>query len=233
MAPITLAYWDIRGLAQPIRMLLEHTGTEYKEKQYKCGPAPDFDKSCWFEIKETLGFDFPNLPYMIDGDIKITQSNAILRYVGRKTGLDGKTEEDKVRVDMMCDNAMDFRNGFVKLCYNPKFDDYKTDYIKNLPATLKRFSDFLGTRQYFAADYITYPDFHMYEMLYSHKQLASEEVEKFPNLIAFIERIEKLPKIADFLSSDRSPKPMNNKMAKFGFEWSAFFGAIQCLRRQN
>ena len=48
-------------------MLLEHTGTEYKEKQYKCGPAPDFDKSCWFEIKETLGFDFPNLPYMIDG----------------------------------------------------------------------------------------------------------------------------------------------------------------------
>ena len=54
-------------LAQPIRMLLEHTGTEYKEKQYKCGPAPDFDKSCWFEIKETLGFDFPNLPYMIDG----------------------------------------------------------------------------------------------------------------------------------------------------------------------
>ena len=62
----------------------------------------------------------------------------------------------------------------------------------------------------------------MYEMLYSHKQLASEEIEKFPNLIAFIERIEKLPKIADFLSSDRSPKPMNNKMAKFGFEWSEF-----------
>ena len=57
----------------------------------------------------------------------------------------------------------------------------------------------------------------------SHKQLASEEVEKFPNLIAFIEGIEKLPKIANFLSSDRSPKPMNNKMAKFGFEWSAFF----------
>ena len=67
----------------------------------------------------------------------------------------------------------------------------------------------------------------MYEMLYSHKQLASEEVEKFPNLIAFIERIEKLPKIADFLSSDRSPKPMNNKMAKFGFEWSAFFTRIR------
>ena len=63
-------------MAQPIRMLLEHTGTEYKEKQYKCGPAPDFDKSCWFEIKETLGFDFPNLPYMIDGTYIILFINA-------------------------------------------------------------------------------------------------------------------------------------------------------------
>jgi glutathione S-transferase len=48
------------------------------------------------------------------GDIKITQSNAILRYLGRKNGLDGKTEVEKVRVDMMADNAMDFRNGFVR-----------------------------------------------------------------------------------------------------------------------
>ena len=43
---------------------------------------------------------------------------------------------------------------FCRLCYNPKFDDYKADYIKSLPATLKRFSDFLGTRQYFSADYV-------------------------------------------------------------------------------
>ena len=36
-------------------------------------PAPDFDKSCWFDNKFSLGFDFPNLPYFIDGDIKLTQ----------------------------------------------------------------------------------------------------------------------------------------------------------------
>ena len=73
-------------MAQPIRMLLEHTGTEYKEKQYKCGPAPDFDKSCWFEIKETLGFDFPNLPYMIDGTY-ITYSLMQIGVLKLKFGL--------------------------------------------------------------------------------------------------------------------------------------------------
>ena len=33
----------------------------------------------------------------------------------------GITEQEKVLVDMMADEAMDFRNGWVRLCYNPKF----------------------------------------------------------------------------------------------------------------
>ena len=96
---------------------------------------------------------------------------------------------------MMCDNAMDFRNGFVQLCYSgPKFEQLKVDYVKNLEPTLQRFSAYLGDRNYFAADYLTYPDFHMYEMLYSHGQLAPQMLRKFPNLVAFIERFEKLPR---------------------------------------
>ena len=132
--------------------------------------------------------------------------------------MDGKTEEDKVQVDIMLDNAMDFRNGFVRLCYNPKFDDLKDGYIKDLEPKLQRFSTHLGDRKFFAADYVTYPDFHMYEMLDSNRLLAPELFNKFPNLVSFIERFEKLPKIADFLKSDKSPKPLNNKMAKFGNE---------------
>uniref|UniRef100_A0A8B9DWX2 glutathione transferase n=1 Tax=Anser cygnoides TaxID=8845 RepID=A0A8B9DWX2_ANSCY len=46
--------------------------------------APDYDKSQWINEKEKLGLDFPNLPYFIDGSTKLTQSNAILRYIARK-----------------------------------------------------------------------------------------------------------------------------------------------------
>ena len=95
-------------LAQPIRLLLEYAGADYKDVQYACGPAPKFDLSPWLNVKNTLGLDYPNLPYLIDGHIKITQSNAILRYLGRKFDLDGKAEEDRVQVDIMLDNAMDF-----------------------------------------------------------------------------------------------------------------------------
>ena len=37
----------------------------------------------------SLQLDFPNLPYLIDGDVRITQSSAILRYIGRQFDLLG------------------------------------------------------------------------------------------------------------------------------------------------
>ncbi len=55
------------------------------------------------------------------GQHKLTQSNAILRYIARKHDLVGKTEDERVRVDIMAEQSMDFRNGLVRLCYNPAF----------------------------------------------------------------------------------------------------------------
>ncbi|XP_074971374.1 glutathione S-transferase 2 isoform X2 [Phalacrocorax aristotelis] len=118
---VTLGYWDIRGLAHAIRLLLEYTETPYEERQYRPGPAPDFDPSDWTNEKEKLGLDFPNLPYLIDGPTKLTQSNAILRYIARKHNMGGETEEEMLRVDMLENQIMDLRMSFVRLCYNPDF----------------------------------------------------------------------------------------------------------------
>jgi glutathione S-transferase len=52
-------------------MICEYTETEYKDHQYSCGPAPDFDRSCWTNVKTTMGLDFPNLPYLIDGKLAL------------------------------------------------------------------------------------------------------------------------------------------------------------------
>uniref|UniRef100_A0A8C0KAS8 Glutathione S-transferase mu 3 n=1 Tax=Canis lupus dingo TaxID=286419 RepID=A0A8C0KAS8_CANLU len=57
---MVLGYWDIRGLAHAIRMLLEFTDTCYEERRYTCGEAPDYDKSQWLDVKFKLDLDFPN-----------------------------------------------------------------------------------------------------------------------------------------------------------------------------
>ena len=67
------------------------------------------------------------------GETKITQSNAILRYIGRQHNLLGGTEAEKVRVDMMLEQSMDFRNGTVRLAYNPKFvSGWKREFSLNV-----------------------------------------------------------------------------------------------------
>jgi len=218
MSPPVLCYWDIRGLAQPIRMLLNYTGTEFEDRMLSCGPAPGFDKSCWFDNKFSFGLDFPNLPYYIDGDVKLTQSNAILRYIARKNDLVGKTDMEKAMVDMMADQSMDLRNGWVRLCYNPDFSNIKDAYLLALTKTLKQFSDFLGSKQWFAGESLTFVDFVMYEMLDQHKLLEPNCLNELKNMGKFIERFEALPKIAEYMKSDKFMKsPINNKMAKFGF----------------
>ncbi|XP_053173183.1 glutathione S-transferase Mu 3-like [Scomber japonicus] len=211
-----LAYWDIRGLAQPIRLLLEFTGSKYEDKFYVCGEAPNFDKSCWFDEKQKLGMDFPNLPYLEDGDRKIVQSNAIMRYIARKHNMCGETEDEKVRVDIIENQSMDFRNGFVMLCY-ADFDNRKPKYLEMLPDVLKQFSDFLGNKKWFAGDKITFVDFIMYELLDQHRMFQPTCLDNFKNLKALLDNFEALEKIAAYMKSNRFMKtPVNNKMAKWG-----------------
>ncbi|XP_060057920.1 glutathione S-transferase Mu 5-like isoform X3 [Erinaceus europaeus] len=83
--------------------------------------APDYDRSQWLNEKFKLGLDFPNLPYLIDGAHRLTQSNAILRYIARKHNLCGETEEERIRVDLLENQAMDTRLELAWLCYNTDF----------------------------------------------------------------------------------------------------------------
>ena len=88
----TLGYWDIRGLAQPIRNLLHYAGVDYQDQLYQFGPGNSLSEwesitQQWMAVKFTLGLDFPNLPYWMDEKVKLSQSTAILKYLAKKHGM--------------------------------------------------------------------------------------------------------------------------------------------------
>ncbi|KAM4700021.1 glutathione S-transferase Mu 5-like [Discoglossus pictus] len=211
-----LGYWDIRGLAHPIRLLLEYTGTPYEEKVYVTGEAPDYDRSQWLDEKEKLGLDFPNLPYLLDGDVKLTQSNTIMRYIARKHGLCGQSESTKNNVSLIENQVMDFRMGLAAIAYNPKFEELKGPFLEKLPVALGRSSRFLGERNWFAGDKITFADFLVYDVLDQHRMLDPTCLDQFKNLQDFMNRFEALPAIAAYMASPRFMKtPINNRMASW------------------
>lgn len=67
----------------------------------------------WLADKPNLGLAFPNLPYLIDGDVKLTQSLAIMRYLARKAGLFGvpadATAAQIAQLDLIEQQANDLR----------------------------------------------------------------------------------------------------------------------------
>ena len=72
----TVEYWNIRGLAQPIRYLLVISGVEFNDKRYPYGQGNTVEEiesiqKYWRQEKESLDLDFPNLPYYIDGNVKV------------------------------------------------------------------------------------------------------------------------------------------------------------------
>ncbi|XP_028735242.1 glutathione S-transferase Mu 1-like [Peromyscus leucopus] len=212
--PMILGYWNVRGLTQPIRMLLEYTDSSYEEKKYTMGDAPDYEQSQWLSEKFKLGLDFPNLPYLIDGSHKITQSNAIMRYIARKHNLYGETEEERIRADIVENQVMDNRMQLIRLCYNPDFEKLKPEFLKTIPEKIKLYSEFLGKRPWCAGNKITYVDFLVYDILDQHRIFQPHCLDAFPNLNDFMVRFEGLKKISDYMKSSRFIyKPFYVKLA--------------------
>uniref|UniRef100_A0A8C0X2H7 Glutathione S-transferase n=1 Tax=Castor canadensis TaxID=51338 RepID=A0A8C0X2H7_CASCN len=215
--PMTLGYWGFRGMTHPIRLLLEYTDSSYEEKRYTIGDAPDYDRSQWLSEKFTLGLDFPNLPYLIDGAHKITQSNAILRYIARKHDLCGETEEEKIRVDILENQVWDTRLQLGMMCYNPDFEKLKPEFLEGLPEKMKLYSQFLGKRPWFAGDKITFVDFIAYDVLDQHRIFEPKCLDAFPNLKDFLSRFEGLKKISAYMKSSRFLRsPIYLKTAMWG-----------------
>merc|ERR1711935_938032 len=125
---VILGYWDMRGLAGAIRLLLEFAGECYEDRRIVM-PKPE-----WLEYKTGLGFDFPNLPFYQEGELKVTQSNAILRHLGRKHNLDAEDAVSSARLDMISDLVVDFRNMMTGICYNP---DFSLDLLEKWRETTK------------------------------------------------------------------------------------------------
>ena len=98
-----LGYWDIRGLGSQIRYMFAYCKVDYEYVPYKAGPGPDFDKTCWTDVKHTMGFEYPNLPYLEDGKTKITETFGIMKYIAKKydPSLLGRTAADLGRIEML------------------------------------------------------------------------------------------------------------------------------------
>lgn len=135
---ITIGYWSIRGLGAPLRAMVMYAGVPLNNVMYDLVQREDgsFDASSWISAKPALKARNPlmNLPYIIDGEHVISQSNACLVYLGRRLDLWGRDLEEMCDCEQLLCELMDLRNIMTDFCYaSREFDaDAATKIIQNV-----------------------------------------------------------------------------------------------------
>jgi glutathione S-transferase len=155
---------------------------------------------------------------LFDGDVKITQSKAVLYYLGRKFNLMGKTPSEEAQVMMLCEEAHDFRMQLNGVFYGPQgesAEERKKFAESTMSEHLKKFDDYLGKHngKFAVGDKPTVADFQLYDYLDAGFALDEEHVllEKYSNIKRFLKTIRELPELKDYITKAHAQLPLNNK----------------------
>ncbi|MGB5256143.1 MAG: glutathione S-transferase family protein [Woeseiaceae bacterium] len=204
MAHYKLTYFDFGGRAEPIRIAFHAAGIEFEDNRLS---FPEFG-----ELRSTLRFN--SVPVLeIDG-AAVTQSNGILRYIGKAAGL---YPEDDLQA-LYCDEAMGaiedllhytvqtfgLEGEALKAARLKLVDGWLSTYIKGLAELLQR-----GGGEYFADKRLTVADLKVSMQTRSLiggvlDHVPADLVQDLaPGLIAHNERVQNDPVVVAYYASRR------------------------------
>lgn len=201
-----VVYFAIHGRAEPIRLLLTLAGQTFEDHAVT--------RDTWPSLKEQMPLG--QMPVLIERDgaheRRIPQSQAILRYLARRYGLYGKSEDEMVQADVVADTVVDLNGTLSPLLFgkdrgNPEalakhFAEVWPVYARRLERLLDHNPHKGGV--FFASSLPTFADVAAYQGLHAHVTLSPGCLDGHPRLRAFHDAMEALPAWQDYLARRRA-----------------------------
>lgn len=160
-------------------------------------------RSKWFnEVKPSLNEKNAalTLPYLIDGDKVISESEAICIYIcykANKPELLGRNIDEKVTLATAYGVYKDFHPHYIRLVYgnyneNHTFENHLNTVVNDFQGYLKKLNGILGNKQFICGE-LTWVDFAFGDFFQTLHLLKPEIFNEFPNLKAYQERVWGIP----------------------------------------
>ncbi|KAF8360244.1 hypothetical protein PRIPAC_87167 [Pristionchus pacificus] len=192
MPQYKLTYFDLRGRAEPIRMMFAIAGVPVEDKRIQMEE--------WMDVKKD--YQFEKLPVLEVDGVQVSQTLAIIRYIARENGFAGPDNLTAAKADALCDQYADFITAFMQWHIKAL---YESDY---LPAKAKNFHYFeaalakSSTGWYADTADLTHADVVIaagLEMLKSLDKNADKLFDGFPLMEAHYKKYFAHPKLQKYL----------------------------------
>lgn len=207
----------LRGLGEMVRLAMAAGGIDFEEE------AVDYQA-----MKTNLDeYPFAQCPKLIDGELEIVQSNAIMRHIGRKYGLYGSTEADAVAIDTMMDGIVALRSKYLHLIYTDQLaDDKKAEHwqlhgspestgSRNGGAHLTYLSNLLKRnaadgRGFVSGSNVSIADCILFDIVELYVRIFEGEMKAtYPELMAYHAFVSEQKGIKEYIASGKRPEKIN------------------------
>jgi len=195
MAEYKLTYFNIKGLAEPIRFIFAYAGVEYEDNR--------IERESWPTVKEITYVDYPwgQLPVLQVGDKTLSQSNTIGRYLAKKYKLVGDDDWEAAKMDELVDALTDFRLEWRKH-FAEQDETKKAELKKNfdenvVPKYLTKFEAQITANggAFLVGKRISWIDLQLAHFLEFFEAQAAALLDSFPNLKKLKETVFEIPQI--------------------------------------
>ncbi|XP_026485310.2 glutathione S-transferase-like [Vanessa tameamea] len=193
-----LHYFDLNGLAEPIRYILHYGKQKFEDVRYRYKDWPI--KS----VKDSLPYG--QLPLYEEGNRTLNQSLAIARYLANVHNLLPSDPWEQAVLDSIVYNIYDFWQRV--LFYIKEQDVTKKQAIKKeiMSETIDYFfsrfeKDLKDNNGYFGGK-LSWADFIFVGIVESTNLFLGEEIErKYPHSVALIQKIRNLPGVKEYVAT--------------------------------
>merc|ERR1712038_254570 len=193
---VKLTYFNLRGRAEPSRLLLAYGGIKFED----CRITPGFeDPKEWMALKPKTPYG--SLPLLEWNGTNVAQSMAIARFIAREVGLAGRNNLEAAQIDEIIDAINDMINTGAKAFFAKDEAAMKKHATETIPAGLGNIEKRLEARggQFLSGNAFSWADLHVFDFCSNLPDKSC--LEKVPKIKNLTERVSKIPNIKSWVES--------------------------------
>ncbi|XP_054773128.2 probable glutathione S-transferase 7 [Lytechinus pictus] len=204
MPSYKISYFNIRGLAEPARMMLALRGCEYVDER--------FSHEEWPQRKiDKAAYPLGQAPVLtVDGKVVIPQIRAICRYLASELDFFGTTRLEGAQIDVILETLTDIGKKLVPILLNPdesKKAELGKEFVQSSSKPYFSYLDELikdAGGKYFVGNKISLADievFHTLDMMTNSKYAIEGVLDAYPQLSAFYKFFKEEGPLDSYLKS--------------------------------